>query len=177
MTLSLSIYWTKCASRENTLNFVRTLVSCWRFPGPSLDHISLPLQAALARVIKSQSMSYLTLSNLGIILLSSIFLFPVRPTSTSFPVGFPLPVRTTNGVPAPAQLKAFCIQRSFSSVLPLLEAKYSNGSPVVDISDLSLFSLELGSDLEEYSVATFLEKLTNLHTLDMSSPGAGKLHL
>ena len=48
---------------------------------------------------------------------------------------------------------------------------------MVDISDLSLFSLELGSDLEEYSVATFLEKLTNLHTLDMSSPGAGKLHL
>ena len=101
----------------------------------------------------------------------------MRPTSTSFPVGFPLPVRTTNGVLAPAQFKAFCVQRSFSSVLPLLEAKYSNGSPVVDISDLSLLSLELGSDLEEYSVATFLENLTNLHTLDMSSPGTGDLHL
>jgi hypothetical protein len=135
-----------------------------------------PLQAALARIIKLQSMSYLTLCDLGIIPLSSILPFSSVTHLNVFSSGFspPSPNHEWGSNAAPAQLKTFCVQRSFPSVLPLLEAKYSNGSPVVDISDLSLLSLELGSDLEEYSVPTFLEKLTNLHTLDM---GAGKLHL
>ena len=131
------------------------------------------------RVIKLQSMSYLTLSNLGMIPLSSILPFSSVAHLNVSSCGFslPNPNHEWGSNTAPAQLKTFCVQRSFLSVLPLLEAKYSNGSPVVDISDLSLLSLELGSNLEEYSAATLLEKLTSLHTLDIFSPGAGKLHL
>ena len=50
-----------------------------------------PLQAALARVIKLQSMSYLTLSNLGIIPLSSIFPFSSATHLNVFSCGFSPP--------------------------------------------------------------------------------------
>ncbi|KIM44044.1 hypothetical protein M413DRAFT_25530 [Hebeloma cylindrosporum] len=137
------------------------------------------LQVALSRVIKLKSVSYLTLSNLGIIPLSLILPLSNVTHLGVFSSGFSLssPNHEWGLNTAPASLKSFCIQRGFSSVLPLLETRYPNGSPAVDLSDLTLFSLEPESDLEEHAAATFLEKLTSLQTLDMSSPGAGRGYL
>jgi hypothetical protein len=140
---------------------------------------SSPLQAALARVIKLQSVNYLTLSNIEMIPLSLILPFSNVSHLNVFSCGFslPNPNHEWGSSTAPAQLKHFCVKRGFSSVLPLLETRYSNGFPVVDLSELTLVSLELLSDLEEHFVGSFLERLTSLHTLDISSPGAGKHHL
>jgi len=134
------------------------------------------LQTALARIIKLRSVTSLSLSNLGTIPLSLILPFANVAHLNVASCGFSLPGpnHEWGSNAAPVQLKTFCVQGDFSSVLPLLEARYPNGFPVVDHSELTLFSLQLQSDREEYSAATFLAKLTSLQSLDMSSPGAGK---
>ena len=139
-------------------------------------NLPFPLQTALARIIKLQSVTSLSLSNLGTIPLSSILPLSNVTHLNVASCGFSLPDpnHEWGSNTAPSQLTNFCIQRGFSSVLPLLEARYPNGFPVVDHSGLTLFSLQLQSDCEEYSAATFLAKLTSLQSLDMSSPGAGK---
>jgi len=133
-----------------------------------------PLQTALARIIKLQSVTSLSLSNLGTIPLSLILPFSNVAHLNVASCGFSLPGlnHEWGSNTAPVQLKTFCVRGGFSSVLPLLEARYPNGFPVVDHSEL--FSLQLRSDLEEYSAATFLAKLASLQSLDISSPGTGK---
>ena len=138
-----------------------------------------PLQAALVRIIKLQSVSHLTLCDIWMIPLELILPFPNISHLNVFSCGFslPSPNHEWGSNTAPAQLKTFCVQAGFWSVFPLLETRYPNGSPVVDLSGLTLFSLELQSDLEEHPVGSFIEKLTSLHSLDISSPGKGKHHL